>query len=50
MQYHYQTHDNYTKNKSCFPQSKPSNALILYIELLHELDHPKSKKETRKYK
>jgi len=61
MQCHYQTHDNYTKYnfiqkkkytkyKSCFPRSKPSNAPILYIELLHELDHPKSEKETKKYK
>jgi len=50
MQYHYQTHDNYTKYKSCFPLAKPSYAPILYIELLHELDHPKSEKETKKYK
>jgi len=50
MQCHYQTHDNYTKNKSCFPRSNPSNAPILYINLLHELDHPKSEKETKKYK
>ena len=47
MQHHYQTHDNYRKCKSCFPQSKSSNAPILYIELLHELDHPKSEKETK---
>jgi len=50
MQCHYQTHDNYTKYKSCFPRSKPFNAPIRYIELLHELDHPKSEKETKKYK
>jgi len=48
MQCHYQTHDNYTKYKSFFPGSKHSNAPILYIELLHELDHPKSEKETKK--
>jgi len=31
MQCHCQTHDNYTKYKSCFPRSKPSNAPILSI-------------------
>ena len=48
MQCHYQTHDNYVQSISLvfLNQSIP----ILYIELLHELDHPKSEKETKKYK
>jgi len=47
MQCHYQTHDNYTKYKSYFPRSKHFNTPILYIELSHELDHPKFEKESK---